>query len=327
MEVKASDILRRTQMALTLPVLIQMFVSTKRTEGRAPKTCSWYGEMLRRFAAFVGSEKTLARLTLNDARAYIASLQEQEGRYLNHPTRRAEPGSLSPATVAAHVRTLKSFASWLEEDGYTERNVFGRLKCPKLPKKVTKVLTEAEILTLFGCLNTSTFTGARLATVMSVLLDTGVRANELCGLAVGDVDIENRRVKVLGKGQKERYAFFGVSTQRALLKWKVVWRDSLADGTSSFFLNENGSGLTYSALSQAMKRLSKRASIARLHCHLFRHTFAVRYLLNGGNLMALRDILGHSSIEVTQIYLSMTPAHLQVQYEQFSPMDRIGVRL
>jgi site-specific recombinase XerD len=60
-----------------------------------------------------------------------------------------------------------------------------------------------------------------------------------------------------------------------------------------------------------------------LHCHLLRHTFEVRFLTNGGNLMALRDVLGHSDISVTQIYLSMIPAHLQVQYKQYSPMDRI----
>ena len=314
-------------MALTLPALVDMFISTKKTEGRAPKTCSWYAEMLRRFVAFVREDRTLDTMTLNDARSFVASLQEQQGRYLNHPTRAPERGTLSPATVAAHVRTLKSFASWMLEEDWTKQNIFRRLKCPKQPKKVIRVLSEVEIVRIFSCLNFSTSRGARLSSTISLFLDTGMRAMELCQLTASDVDIENRRAKVLGKGQKERYVFFGVSTQKVLLKWKVVWRDSVADGTSSFFLNEDGSGLTYSALSQAMRRLSKRAGIPRLHCHLLRHTFAVRYLLNGGNLMALRDILGHSSIEVTQIYLSMTPAHLQVQYERFSPMDRIGVKV
>ncbi len=85
----------------------------------------------------------------------------------------------------------------------------------------------------------------------------------------------------------------------------------------------DGSPLTYFVLTQSVKRAGKNADIPRLHCHLLRHTFAVRFLTNGGNLMALRDVLGHSDIAVTQIYLSMTPAHLQVQYEQYSPMDRI----
>jgi integrase/recombinase XerD len=135
-----------------------------------------------------------------------------------------------------------------------------------------------------------------------------------------------RRLKVIGKGQKERYAFFGVGTQKALIFWKVGYRDKRATQEDTFFINTDGSPLTYRALNQMIRRLGKKTEIERLHIHLFRHTFAVNYLMNGGNLMSLRDILGHSTIEVTQIYLSMTPKHLQIQYDAYSPIDNLHLK-
>ena len=314
-------------MVMTLPALVDLFVETKRLEGRTEKTCEWYHNMVSRFAGFVGEDTTLEKITLNDARAFVASLQSQESRYANHPNREALEGGLSPASVAAYVRAIRAFSSWLLEDGFTKEDIFARLKVPKVPRKIIRVLSEEEIKRLFAHINPDCFLGARLHTVVSLFLDTGLRATELCELQLDDVAVEYRRLKVMGKGQKERFVFFGISTQKALLKWKLVWRATVVNpAVSSFFTNADGSGLTYSALNQAIKRLGNSAGIPRLHVHLFRHTFAVRFLMNGGGLMELKDILGHTDISTTQRYLSMTPDNLQVQYERFSPMDRIMVR-
>jgi site-specific recombinase XerD len=311
-------------MALTLPVLIDLFVETKRVEGRSPKTCSWYRNMISRFARFVGEDTTLDQLSLNDARAFVAHLQGQDTRYADHPYREETEGGISSASIAAYVRAVKAFSAWMAEEGYTEGDLLAKLKRPRIPSKVVRVLSEEEIRALLMQLNPNTFLGARLYTIIALMLDTGLRAGEMCRLKLVDVAVEYRRLKVMGKGQKERFVFFGVSTQKVLLRWKLVWRPTVVrDECDTFFVNVDGSSLTYSALTQAVKRAGKNADIPRLHCHLLRHTFAVRFLTNGGNLMALRDVLGHSDIAVTQIYLSMTPAHLQVQYEQYSPMDRI----
>ena len=314
-------------MALTLPVLIDRFVATKKVEGRTPKTCSWYRQMLSQFSDFAGPDKTLNQVTIDDARAFVAFLQEQDSRYQDHPYRNEVEGGLSSATINAHVRSLKVLSSWLRQEGYTGTDLFGRLKRPKIPKTIIQVLSEEEIIRLCGALNKHSFVGARMITVLALLLDTGLRARELCELTTANVHLDQRRLKVMGKGQKERFVPFGVKTQKVMHFWKLIWRDPLAEVIDAFFLNTDGSPITYSALTQAVKRLGKRVNIPRLHIHLLRHTFAVRYLTNGGDLISLRDILGHTSISVTQIYLNMTPAYLQVQYERYSPMDRIGVRL
>jgi site-specific recombinase XerD len=84
--------------------------------------------------------------------------------------------------------------------------------------------------------------------------------------------------------------------------------------------------MSYYGTAQCIKRLGKRAGVPRLHCHLFRHTFSVRYLMNGGDVMTLKLILGHSTLEVTQMYLHLAEAHVRLQHHKFSPVDRLGIR-
>jgi site-specific recombinase XerD len=90
-------------------------------------------------------------------------------------------------------------------------------------------------------------------------------------------------------------------------------------------LSVHGTPLTYQGFRQVIKRLGKAAGVPRLHPHLFRHTFAVRYLMNGGDIMTLKLILGHTTLEVTQMYLHLAEAHVQVQHNRFSPVDRLGL--
>ena len=132
-------------------------------------------------------------------------------------------------------------------------------------------------------------------------------------------------MKVFGKGQTERIVPFGNTTKKALLHWLVTWRPKMADDSDSLFVTVDGRPLIYGPLSKAIKRLARKAGVPRLHAHLFRHTFAVRYLMNGGDVMTSRLILGHSTLEVTQMYMHLAATHVQVQHHKFSPVDRLGL--
>ena len=91
-------------------------------------------------------------------------------------------------------------------------------------------------------------------------------------------------------------------------------------------LSVDGTPLTYCALGHMIKRLGKKAGVPRLHAHLFRHTFAVRYLMNGGDVMTLRLILGHATLDVTQMYMHLAESHIKIQHHKFSPVDRLRIR-
>ena len=103
--------------------------------------------------------------------------------------------------------------------------------------------------------------------------------------------------------------------------------EPIHEGVDQLILATDGSPLTYSGLAQAIKRLGKRTGVPRLHSHLFRHTFAVSYLMNGGDIMTLRLILGHATLEVTQMYMHLAEAHVKVQHHRFSPVDRLGIKV
>ena len=326
MGVRSSEILRRERMDITLPTIVELFLATKQTEGRSPKTVSVYGDVLRRFCALVGEGVHLGQLGISHARAFVAWLQEKDTRYEDHPHRAPVAGGLSGATVHAHVRVLKTFATWLEAEGWTTKNAFDRLKRPKLPKPVIEILGDDEIDRLLGQVNPKCVLGARLYTIVLLLLDTGIRAGELCGLALPHVHVDEGYIKVCGKGDKERMVPFGSTTKKALLRWLITWRDALSEDTvNTAFVTNAGQPLTYTAVAQSLKRLSRRSGVPRLHAHLFRHTFAVRYLMNGGDIMTLQLMLGHTTLEVTQMYMHLAQAHIQVQHHKFSPVDRLDL--
>ena len=326
MGVRSTEILRREKMTIAVSQLMELFLATKRTEGKSTKTIDWYRQKLSSFVAFLGETASLPRFTIDEARAFIASLQARERKFEGHPWRPPENEGLSMYTVQGYVRSLKAFASWLVEEGFTSRNVLDRLKLPKAPMPVIEILTDEEIDRLLSTVNPKTTLGARMYTILLLLLDTGMRASELCGITLDDLHLGEDYVKVFGKGQKERLVPFGNTTKKALLRWTITWREGLAGSYGTLFLNNDGAPLTYGALQQALKRLGKRVGIPRLHAHLCRHTFAVKYLMNGGDVMTLRLILGHTTLAVTQMYMHLAAQHVQIQHRRFSPMDRLNLR-
>ena len=324
---RTEQILRREKMETTLPTLIELFVATKQIEGRSQKTTTWYRKMLTAFSRFLGDGARIRDITLSNARSFVASLQAKNTKYDGHPITPVQRGKLSPYTIHGYVRTLKVFGSWLGEEGFLSVNPFARLKRPKLPRPVIEILSEQEIQRLVEAINPYCFLGARMFTIVLLLLDTGIRAGELVTLTLDNTHVNGGRIKVVGKGNKERYVPFGATTKKALLRYVVTWRpEPQHDGIDELILSVDGTPLTYSGLAQMLKRLGGKAGVPRLHAHLFRHSFAVRYLMNGGDVMTLRLILGHSTLDVTEMYMHLAETHIQIQHHKFSPVDRLAIK-
>lgn len=325
---RTRELLRRERMQMGLREAIELFLIAKQIEAKSPRTIGWYRNLLIHFAKHVGDGKgaKLKDVSIDDAREFIASFQARTTRYDDHPYREQQEGGLSPSTIHAYVRTLKVFGTWLYEDGVTRHNLFARLKRPKLPKPVIKILAEQEIHSILDSINPNCFLGARQNLIVLLLLDTGIRASELCSLTLPNIYEEENKIVVKGKGRKERTVPFASATKRALMRYVNTWRpEPLGGGTDTLILSVNGTPLTYNGLSLAIRRLGKRAGVPRLHAHLFRHTFAVLYLMNGGDVMSLKRILGHTTLDVTQAYIHLAEAHVKVQHQKFSPVDRLGL--
>jgi site-specific recombinase XerD len=153
-----------------------------------------------------------------------------------------------------------------------------------------------------------------------LLLDTGIRASELCTLTLENTFVKEGYIKVSGKGDKERMVAFGATTKKALMRYLTTFRPQSDD---PYLVLTSQGVITYTALNHCIKRIGISVGIPRLHPHLFRHTFAVNYLMNGGDIMSLRLMLGHTDISVTQMYLHLAESHVQIQHAKFSPVDRL----
>ena len=318
----ANDYKRRV-MAQPLTDIIDLFTATKKTEGLSRKTTDWYDWILRQFATFLDNP-SLSSLTLDDARHFVAYLQDRDERYVDHPKMPRKAGGLSPYTISGYVRTIKVFGKWLSEEGLTKVNLFTRLKRPKLPQTLIEVLTDDEIYKLQDAINPKTIIGARVQAIFLLMLDTGIRASELCTLRLDRLDLSSGAAKVTGKGSKERVVYFANGTKKALTNYLYNARPETT--CPYFFTNDEGDPLTYNALKLIFLRLGKHAGVTRLHPHLVRHTTAVRYLTaTKGDVVGLQRKLGHSDISTTNLYLHLSDTYDKSQSKEYSEVDRLGL--
>jgi len=301
---------------LELDKLTLHFEQSNKAEGKSPKTITWYTEMVAGFTRFLtGTSRipVLAEFDISAVREFIIHEQER---------------GLSPYTVQGKVRALKAFASWLFTEGYTTDHVLYNLKMPKAPQNLIEPLTTAEIDQLVKIQNPLTALGCRNNAILVLLLDTGLRVSELCGLRSDDAHIEEGHLKVMGKGAKERIVPIGGLAQKMLWRYIIHFRpeDSI-EADNYVFLTLDGKPLCPNAVKLLLKRWGKRAGVERLHAHLCRHTYATNFLnYNCGDVFRLQQILGHTTLEMVRRYVHYASTQAMINGRPSSPLDHMGIR-
>lgn len=306
---------------LPLQTAMEHYLTACRIEGKTSKTLFDYRCKLQRFVDWQGG--TLADLELSRAREFVGHLQQSK-KWIDHPGIPTSDKPLSAQTVAGHVRVMKGFATWIAEEEYTEANRLTRLAKPKLPSRLLEVLSADEVKRLLAACNPDTANGGRDLAIVTLFLDTGLRLNELVGISLDDVHLQDGWLKVFGKGEKERIVPFGTRTTKVLSRYLSFYRPEDSD-TVAFFVNSDGSAITQNTIKMLFTRLRIRAKVPRVHPHLLRHTFATTYLMAGGDVFSLQAILGHTTLEMTRRYVNLASSHVAIQHKRFSPMDRLSV--
>jgi site-specific recombinase XerD len=250
---KSETLRKRERMEIKLSTLLEYYLTSKRVKGCSNKTLIAIRNVLERFIRFQegrGHSLKLADLEIEDARAYIASLQGKVIKYDGHKFNRPIPNSeYSPQTIHSHVRILRTFSNWIRDEEYTRHPVFERLELPKLPQVKIAVLSPEEIQQVLASINAGTFIGARLMAMVLLMLDTGICAGELVGMQLSNVDWERGVIKVFGKGSKERFVPVGATAKQTLLRYVQTFRPKPArDDIHHVFLSVDGYPLTVNAL-------------------------------------------------------------------------------
>lgn len=233
-----------------------------------------------------------------------------------------------PRTVKDYHGHLRTFFRWLIAQRLISESPLEGIAAPISRADQIQPFTEAQVEGLLAAARRSRHP-LRDEAMMMFLLDTGVRASEIASIRQKDMELHGGRCIVLGKGNKHRTVHFGRNTSKALF---VYLRDQTEDPEASLFRSDRSEradeSLTRWGVRRIITRAGKEAGIEATRCspHTFRHTMAVTFLRNGGQVFALKEILGHTDLKMTNRYVALAQADIAKQHRQFSPVDNLKRR-
>lgn len=309
----------------------QGFTFYHQTLNHSPKTIAWYNGLLRDFENWLLQKHQTESLpvdavTRDDVREYIVWLQNKDSVFEHHRCHKPEQRQLSPTSISAYVRAISAFGHWLMAEGIISHNIMEGVRRPKTPQAVKPGFDASEITKLLNaCASNDDPLAVRNRAIIMVLFDSGLRANELCSMTMEQLDPEYRRALVLGKGMKERYVAFGVKTRQALWTYLHVHRPEPKEA-NAVFLTKFARPFDPTDLAHLLKKLGDKAGVSHVNPHRFRHAFCRTFLRNGGDLVSLQQLCGHSSLTTLRGYLQLDSEDLQRTHARVSPMDRLGIR-
>lgn len=284
-----------------------------------------YRNTLRKWLACIGDVDT-GELAADHVRRFLYHLRIEE--------------ELSPKTVKNAWIGLSAFFTWLEGEMGIEHVIRRyRIKMPAAASREIIPLTKQDLRSLLlACERTAQWEGKRSGpttlratrvrdrAIILVLVDTGIRAAELCDLLLGDVDMKTGAVQVRrGKGDKGRTVYLGNLARESLWRY-VSKRSDTRPGDPLFETTKHGS-MDRNALRKMLLAAGKRAEIVEpVTPHRLRHTFAITYLRNGGDVYTLQRLLGHSSMDMVKRYLGLAQTDIAEAHRRASPVDnwRLG---
>jgi site-specific recombinase XerD len=275
---------------------VRAFLVSRQADGVTASTLEWHQYSLQSFTKWLDDDHRDPELwTPTLLREYVVHLQGS---------------GFAPSTVTNKVQSLLAFTRWLHEEGFTETNAGARIKKPKAPFIQKQPYTTSELKALLHASRTS----PRDHAITTLLIDTGIRANELCMLRSTDVILGQSLLSVHGKGGKDRIVPLSVKSAKVLAKWMSKHRADFV------FPSEQSEHLTPNSLYKLVQRIGARAGVTHVYCHRFRHTFALHYLRNGGDPLSLQRLLGHMSLTMTVRYVAMSTDDLVEQHAKASPL-------
>jgi site-specific recombinase XerD len=318
-------------MTLTIDLAVREFLLACRADGLSPATVRTYRGVLTPLAARL-HDRTLDAISVRDMREHIIALRERTTRYRNsgrgdnkHMTE--IPGGLSAESIRKHIRTLRRFFKWccIEYKLARRDNPMRGIRMPGRTQREPKAVSLDTLQALLAVCDEADVMGLRDKTMICFLCDTGCRASGMLTLKVEDLQLAEGYAVVEEKGRKRRMVPFSPLTGKLLYEWlarRPVVSEFVFTSLSRQF---NGTPMTVYGLNIMLKRRKKQAGITgRVNPHSFRHGFARQYLMNGGDLATLRQILGHSDVSVTAMhYAIFQDLELRKAHEKFSPLRNL----
>lgn len=281
------------------------FIISRKTKGLTEKTLQSYQSQFQAVARHMDVKMDIGMLQKADLDAMIISMRD---------------ASLSPNSINSYTRTLKSFFSWCNEQGITRLNI----PLYKAEETVKETYSDAELAALLKKpdIRKATFAEYRDWVIINFLLNCGSRAATVRAIQIRDVDLDGGMVFYRHTKNRKAQVIPLCSAMVAILREYLRHRGG--EAADYLFCTETGSQLTENGLRQSIARYNTRRGVQKTSIHLFRHTFARKYLIDcGGDAFTLQKLLGHSTLAMTKHYCAIFDADLTKNYDNFSPLAQL----
>lgn len=299
-------------------------------------------KLVERFLSFIQQSNTGSQATFDaysrDVDEFVNFLKEQGVTHFEEVDRivvnqfiihlrnkTTQSGPLKNSTIARKLSTLRSMYRYFNEYVGILNNPFVYVKGPKQSKKIPEFLFYNEMETLLNGFDLQTPEGIRNRALYELMYACGLRVSEACFLKIEDIDFKEGFIKVTGKGDKQRIVPFYPSAGERLCQYiKEVRGLWVSDLQNHFvFVNQRGKQITQRGVQYVLnKEVMKCGLQLHVHPHMFRHSFATHLLDNGADLRVVQELLGHSSLSTTQIYVHVTQERLKSVYDKAHPRSR-----
>ena len=264
------------------------------------KTFENYNRDLNKFFKFLNDYKIkdIKKITKETVRLYFLKQKNN---------------NISNRTLGRYYSSLNSFFIYSIEHEYIGVNPLKFIDYPKYTKKIPEYIYDYQLEKL---LNEKTSENVEIELrnklIIHLLLDTGVRVSELVNIKVHDIDVEERIIKVFGKGSKERFVFFTSKTKELLTNYLIKRKEKAI--TDNLFINYKGEKLTERSVQKIIKFVGEKIGLD-IHPHLLRHTFATDLLNKGADIRMIQELLGHENLDTTQIYTHVSNSRVKEVYD------------
>ena len=271
-----------------------------------------YGKDLKLFEKFLEEEKIsdIKKIDYKIIRQYLSFLYDFD--YENK-------------TIARNLSTIRSFFKYLMKENIIKNNPMILIENPKLDKKLPKVLNSIEVDDILNIPDNETPLGQRDSLILELIYSTGIRVSELVNIKIQDIDFNDKKIIITGKGNKERIVLFGNVLLKKLNLYLNDGRKKLIKNSIYYLvLNSQGNKITSRGVELIIDKILKKGGITyKISPHTLRHTFATHMLNNGADLKTVQELLGHESLSTTQIYTHVSNERLRTVYLNTHPRGKM----
>jgi len=317
------EVVEANRFDYTLDQAFELFLSLKKAEGVRSRTFRDYEPLMRQFRRWLIREYPdtvlISDINTGMIRSYVVYLREE------HVNERSGEVGLSPYTVNVRVRFMKAFFNAMFREDIIDANPMNSVKLMKVDEDTFDPLSDEEIERLLAVPDTKEYAQWRDLTAIYLILDTGMRVAEVCGLEMSEIDFKSRTITLpSSKNKNRRPRVLPLSNTVAKMLYELVTESKTYFDKEYVFLTNAGLQYQPDTFRRRLHMYKEKAGIEKkVTPHGLRHMWTRNFLMNGGNLYVAQRILGHQCLSTTRKYFQMTEEDLRDQHAQFSPIVRL----